>query len=73
MGDVVSAADNVGQRSPPKDGETQPNEYSVASSNGRFSSPSGEEGDMRGTSVERRSPLPEGVAERTALKRQKTS
>ena len=42
----VSAAANVSQRSPLKDGETQPG-YSVASSNRRFSSPSGEKGDIR--------------------------
>ena len=55
----VSAADNVGQRSPPKDGETQPVEYSVTSSNRRFSSPSGKERDIRGTSADRRSRPPE--------------
>ena len=52
----ISAAANVGQRSPPKDVKTQPNEYTVASSNRRFSSPS-DEGDIRGTAADRRSPL----------------
>ena len=48
MGDVkVSAAANVGQQSPPKDGETQPDEYTVASSNRSFPSPSVEERDIR--------------------------
>ena len=68
----VSAAANMGLRSPPKDGETQPDEYSVALSNHRFSSPFGDEGDIRGTSADRRSSPPR-VAKRTTLKRQKTS
>ena len=49
-----SSAANVGQPSPRKDGETQPDKYSVASSNRRFSSPSGEED---GTSADRRPSL----------------
>ena len=74
VGDVkVSAVANMSQRSPPKDEETQPDEYPMASFSRRFSSPSDEEGDIRRTSADRRSPLPEGVAERTNLKRQKTS
>ena len=69
-----SAAANVGQRSPSKDGETQPDEYSVASSNRRLSSPSGEESGIRESSADNwRSPHPARVAERTTLKRQKTS
>ena len=57
VGDVkISAAANVDHRSPPKDVETQPDEYSVASSNRRFSSPS-DEGDIRGTAADRRSPI----------------
>ena len=48
LGDVkVSASANAGQRSPPKDGETQPDDNSVTSSNRRVLSPSGEESDIR--------------------------
>ena len=55
VGDMkVSAAVNVGQRQLLKDGEIQPDEYTVASSNRRFSSPSGVEGDIRVTSAGRR-------------------
>ena len=38
----VSTAANVGQRSPPIDGEIQPDGYSAAASNRRFSSLSGD-------------------------------
>ena len=47
-----SSAANVGQRSPAKDGESQPDVYSVGWSDPGFSSPSGEEGNIMGTSAD---------------------